>query len=78
MRILWIRKKRVHIYCKLISLSNTGVHIIWFDKWKLIFSWSPSMELTDLSMIACLWWEFGLLVFLDLSVNLFIVYIRTV
>ena len=35
------------------------------------------MELISLSMTAYIWWEFGLLVFLGLSVNLLIVFIRT-
>ena len=47
-------KKESLIYYKLVSLSNTGVHIIWFNKWKLIYSWSTSMELISLSMIAYL------------------------
>lgn len=74
-RILWISEKE-SIF-KLISLSNTGIHLIWFDKWKLIYSWSPNMELSNLSMIVYLWWGFGLLVFLDLSINLSVGFIRT-
>lgn len=51
-------------------LSNIGIYIIWYNNWKLIYSWSPSMGLTSSPMIEYLWWEFGLLEFLGPFVNL--------